>query len=150
MYACVCVSRARAFRPCWPCRLSVCVCVCVWVRGCASFFGAQKAQRTLKDTWPALTATPTTAARQRDSDCVHVCVYAWRTRCLGLSSSSSSSAALPCALPLQAALALALTATAVFCCQLAMHSCCAATVGSAACSAAQYKYVRQTIEVRKL
>lgn len=74
MYACVCVSRARAFRPCWPCRLSVCVCVCVWVRGCASFFGAQKAQRTLKDTWPALTATPTTAARQRLCARVRICV----------------------------------------------------------------------------
>lgn len=55
-------------------RVRVCFCVYVCVRGCASIFGAQKAQRTLKDTWPALTATPTAA--ERDSAlCARVRMY---------------------------------------------------------------------------
>lgn len=141
----MCVSRARAFRPCWPCRLSSCaclfMCVCVCVRGCASIFGAQKAQRTLKDTWPALTATPTATERQR-TVCTCAYVYAWRTRCLGLSSSSAlHCVALPCALPLQAALALA--ATAVFCCQLANAQL------LQRCDTGQRRMQRSAVEIRK-
>lgn len=106
---CVCVARERAFRPCWPCRclsssLDACLpCVCLAVLESVLFFGAQKAQHTLKDTWPALPAATLTSTANENKI---VCVCAWRTRCLGLSSVGlrcAANCALPLPLPMQAA-----------------------------------------------
>lgn len=71
---CVCVCRERELLGLAGLVVCLRVRVCVCVRGCASIFGAQKAQRTLKDTWPALTATPTAAERQRLCARVRICV----------------------------------------------------------------------------
>lgn len=88
-------------------------CVCLGVLESVLFFGAQKAQHTLKDTWPALPAATLTSTANENKI---VCVCAWRTRCLGLSSVGLRCAATA------AANAGCSGGTAVFCCQcVAMH-----------------------------